>query len=249
MRVKLFRRPSGSMIVAIVALVVAASGTAVAASSLIKGDSLIKKRSLSGNRLRNHTITGTQVNLNKLGKVPNAKNADSASHANTANRATIATTAGTAGNATTATVANNLAGLTRWRTTVATPGASSAAPNVVALAAVGPFTIIGECWIAGSNTDAATFIRTSAAGSATQGYSGMGLTPFGPTDGTKQISEDTASGNTATHAERFLGPDDGSWVAETPDGSLTLDGFGAQGVYMQGASGPACSFSGFLITQ
>lgn len=87
------RRPSATMIVAILALVIAASGTAVAAGHLTAGDKLIKKRSLSGNRLRNGTITGTQVNLDKLGKVPSATNAD---HATTADQATSATTAGSA---------------------------------------------------------------------------------------------------------------------------------------------------------
>ena len=48
------------------ALVFAVSGSALAASSLVNGDGLIKKHSLSGNRLRNHTITATQVNTNKL---------------------------------------------------------------------------------------------------------------------------------------------------------------------------------------
>jgi hypothetical protein len=52
-----------------------------------------------------------------------------------------------------------------------------------------------------------------------------------------------------THTEGFKSPDDGSRAAETPDGSLTLNGFGSQGVYMQGAAGAACSFSGFLITE
>jgi len=56
-------RPSGAMLVAVMALILAASGTAIAASAMVKGDKLIKKRSLSGNRLRNHTITGKQVNL------------------------------------------------------------------------------------------------------------------------------------------------------------------------------------------
>jgi hypothetical protein len=60
------RRPSASMVVAMTALVFAVCGSAVAASSLVRGDSLIKKHSLSGNRLRNHTITATQVNTNKL---------------------------------------------------------------------------------------------------------------------------------------------------------------------------------------
>jgi hypothetical protein len=58
------------------ALLVSLGGTAIAASSLVKGDNLIKKHSLSGNRLKDHTLTGTQINQNKLGKVPNATNAD-----------------------------------------------------------------------------------------------------------------------------------------------------------------------------
>lgn len=53
---------------------IALGGTAFAA---VSGDSLIKKNSLSGNRLKNHTVTGTQVNLGKLGTVPTATNASS----------------------------------------------------------------------------------------------------------------------------------------------------------------------------
>jgi hypothetical protein len=82
------RRPSAATAIALVALVLAATGTAVAASHLVKGDKLIKKHSLSGNRLRNHTITGKQVNLKKLGKVPSASHADEATHAGSADNAT-----------------------------------------------------------------------------------------------------------------------------------------------------------------
>ena len=70
------RRPSAAMVVAVTALVVATSGTAVAASQLVNGDHLIRKNSLSGNRLRNHTLTGLQIRLSELGTVPSAKNAD-----------------------------------------------------------------------------------------------------------------------------------------------------------------------------
>jgi hypothetical protein len=66
------------MVVAIAALVVAASGTAVAASRLVSGDSLIKRNSLSGNRLRNATVTGKQIRLSSLGEVPSAKTAANA---------------------------------------------------------------------------------------------------------------------------------------------------------------------------
>ena len=92
-------RPSPSMIVALIALVFAMSGTAVAATHLVSGDSLIKKHTLSGNRLRNHTLTGAQIKLSALGKVPSAAQADSATnatHATTADTATHATTADTA---------------------------------------------------------------------------------------------------------------------------------------------------------
>jgi hypothetical protein len=66
------------MVVAIAALVVAASGTAVAASRLVRGDSVIKRNSLSGNRLRNATVTGKQIKLSSLGEVPSAKTAANA---------------------------------------------------------------------------------------------------------------------------------------------------------------------------
>lgn len=95
------------MVVALVALFIAASGTAIAASKLVKGDKLIAKNSLSGNRLRNHTLTGKQVNLRALGKVPTAANADHATTAGTATSATNAVNAVNAVNATNATHAGD----------------------------------------------------------------------------------------------------------------------------------------------
>src|SRR5205823_837790 len=69
------RRPSAALVVAIIALIVAASGTALAAGRLVSGDSLIRRHSLSGDRLRNGTITGQQIKLSSLGQVPSAKTA------------------------------------------------------------------------------------------------------------------------------------------------------------------------------
>jgi hypothetical protein len=87
MRMFLRRKPSASMVIAVIALVVAASGTAVAATKLVNGDKLIKKHSLSGNRLINKTLTGTQINLKKLGTVPSATKATTAGTATTATNA------------------------------------------------------------------------------------------------------------------------------------------------------------------
>jgi hypothetical protein len=71
------------MVVAIVALVVAMSGTAVAASKLVKGDSLVKKNSLSGNRLKNHSVYWNKIKWSSVGTVNNAKNATNAANAAT----------------------------------------------------------------------------------------------------------------------------------------------------------------------
>lgn len=54
---------------------------------------MIKEHSLSGDRLKSHTLTGAEINLSKLGKVPSAATADSATNAT---NATNATTAGSA---------------------------------------------------------------------------------------------------------------------------------------------------------
>jgi len=77
-------RPSPAMVVAVVALVLAATGTAIAASRLVNGDKLIAKTSLSGNRLRNHTLGKAQIDLTKLGTVLSAKTAANAGFASNA---------------------------------------------------------------------------------------------------------------------------------------------------------------------
>jgi hypothetical protein len=63
------------VVIGVIALVIATSGTAFAAGQLVNGDTLIKKNSLSGNRLRDGSITGKQIKLSSLGPVPTAKNA------------------------------------------------------------------------------------------------------------------------------------------------------------------------------
>ena len=62
------RRPSPAMIVALVALVAALGGTAYAAGQ-INGNS-IQKQSIGGGKLKKQTLTGYQINVNKLGEVP-----------------------------------------------------------------------------------------------------------------------------------------------------------------------------------
>ena len=65
------RRPSPAMVVALVALVAALGGTAYAAGQ-INGNS-IQKQSIGGGKLKKKTLTGFQINVDKIGEVPLAK--------------------------------------------------------------------------------------------------------------------------------------------------------------------------------
>jgi hypothetical protein len=122
------RKPSPAMVIALVALFAALGGTAVATTfGPFKGDKIIKKGSLSGNRLKKGTLTGTQINLGKLGTVPNA------SHAGTADSATTANTANTANTATTVSQIHKVALVT------------ANAGQTVSLATFGPFVFTLKC--------------------------------------------------------------------------------------------------------
>jgi hypothetical protein len=87
------RRPSPSIVVAIVAVVVAMAGTAVAGVATISKISgkTVKKSSLPGNRIKKDTVTGQQVKESTLGTVPNATNAANATNAGNATTADRAT--------------------------------------------------------------------------------------------------------------------------------------------------------------
>ncbi|MFI5028209.1 MAG: hypothetical protein ACHQCF_04405 [Solirubrobacterales bacterium] len=67
------RRPSPAMIVAVIALVTALGGTAYAAQSINGG--AIQKQSIGAGKLKHKTLTGYQINTDKLGIVPTAKRA------------------------------------------------------------------------------------------------------------------------------------------------------------------------------
>jgi hypothetical protein len=67
------RRPSPAMIVAVLALVVALGGTAYAAGQINGG--AIMKQSIGAGKLKHKTLTGYQINTNKLGIVPSAQRA------------------------------------------------------------------------------------------------------------------------------------------------------------------------------
>jgi hypothetical protein len=61
------------MVVAVIALVVALAGTAYAAQTINGG--AIKKQTIGAGKLKHKTLTGYQINTNKLGVVPAAQRA------------------------------------------------------------------------------------------------------------------------------------------------------------------------------
>ena len=111
-------KPSASMVVAFMALLLALGGTAVAlpgnntvtsgdikrgavGTSDIKNNSVrtqdIRNSTVRGKDVRNNTLTGADIRESTLGTVPRANFANSAGSANTANSANTATTATRAG--------------------------------------------------------------------------------------------------------------------------------------------------------
>lgn len=67
------RRPSPALVISMVALIVALAGTAYAAQTINGGS--IKKQTIGAGKLKHKTLTGYQINTNKLGTVPGAKRA------------------------------------------------------------------------------------------------------------------------------------------------------------------------------
>jgi hypothetical protein len=136
------------MLVAVIALVVATSGTAFAAGQLVNGDSLIKKDSLSGDRLKQGSITGKQIKLSSLGSVPNARNAQELD-----GHPASYFTGGSGGS-------GGSSGATRSGLTTAAGG------QTVTLGSFGPFTVTLKCNDDGGGTfDAEIDVTSSAANS------------------------------------------------------------------------------------
>jgi hypothetical protein len=151
MRILRNRRPSPAMVVALTALVVALAGTAYAAQTINGG--AIKKQTIGAGKLKHKTLTGYQINTNKLGVVPSAvrathtywavvNNPASPGNATLARASDSTITAGEGGGAVTVTFPVNVtgcadvAGRNNAGTSVPNPGyaqtnTSAANPNAI----------------------------------------------------------------------------------------------------------------------
>jgi hypothetical protein len=167
-------RPSPAMIVAIIALIAALTGTAFAAlgkntvgTKQLKKNAVtaakIKKNAVTTAKIKNAAVTGDKVNEATLGPVPNAVKAT------TATNATTATSAATAGSA------NSLAGYKPFGVFVG--------PGLHDIASFGPFLIKAECVINNAGTDEGEMqLYTSVDGAAMDDNNGDEFTPFDTID-------------------------------------------------------------------
>jgi hypothetical protein len=93
--------------IALLALFIALSGSAFAASLALPNNSVgtkqLKKNAVISSKIKNNQVTGADVRESSLGKVPSAANAD---HATSADNATLAATATSATNAANAAALN-----------------------------------------------------------------------------------------------------------------------------------------------
>jgi hypothetical protein len=143
------RRPSAALVVAVIALLVALTGTAAAgpvasfAKKLIDGSS-IKKHSIPANRLEDHSITAEQLKASKLGTLPHAKLADTAANA-----------AKLGGAPPSAYLPASK--LIRWNFAI-NKGQAARFP-------LGPMTLLATCAADGTNTKAELDLQTSETGS------------------------------------------------------------------------------------
>jgi hypothetical protein len=232
MRNVFLRRPSGAMVVAIIALVVAASGTAIAATKMVSGDKLIIKNSLSGNRLRRqtltgaqikphsltaaqlraHTITATQINHKKLGKVDSAKNADHATAATTAIAAVNANNASNAAELSGQPASTFLTVANRIGTSGLVTSTASNAGVATTVFKTGPFTVTMSCTSSnGSGTSVQLFASSSESNSVIDG------TNAGPANTQVELSEFDASTASGPPTGR-----NGLLDLEAPSGNVAL---------------------------
>lgn len=142
-------------------------------------------------------------------------------------------------------------GTLTWNTTVATAGPDFADANTVTLATVGPFTITGYCYLFNGDEGqyvAETYVTTSQDGASLWDYY---------TGNHYSADFDIATGPVAVGTQAYVDSEGSDWEPASDgkfgvdDGTGTTVFLGApnNGVFIQGAEGPTCSFSGDLVQE
>jgi hypothetical protein len=133
-----------------------------------------------------------------------------------------------------------------WRRTIATAGKGKAKATTLSLLKAGPFEVQAKCWEEEGETVAETDLVSTEAGSvAAESEEGEQI-PLAPNTPVS-VSPEPAEGEPTTPV--FKGPYGGLFSAQTKTGALALDGAPNEGVYLNGESGPACFFSGYAVVE
>ena len=136
-----------------------------------------------------------------------------------------------------------------WNKTVATPSqpaaAHGAASHFVDLATVGPFTVRGYCR-AGDGVGAVTDVISAQDGSSFAWDDTTRPADFNNND--DEQASDYANGSSGD-PDYITEYQNGEFSVSTGDQKTAFTGWAANGVYIQGPEGPACSFIGHLIIE
>jgi hypothetical protein len=140
-----------------------------------------------------------------------------------------------------------------WNKTIATAGAPPGAKhfarkgnaNFVDLAKIGPFTIRGFCSSV-EGVQATTDVVSGQDGSSFAWDDNVQAGSFNSGNTAQASNSAYGSSESAGYATEY---DNGDFAVTTADGATAFTGFATNGVYINGAEGPACSFQGHVVIE
>ena len=143
-----------------------------------------------------------------------------------------------------------------WNTTVATAAEEQGAKHKVSggipagaitLATVGPFTIRGYCTTGDGVVFADTDVVSGQDGSSFAWDDTVDAGNFN--SGNDEEASNSASSDDPSDPDFANENSTGDFSVSTADQTTAFTGFANNGVFLNGADGPACSFTGYLVLE
>lgn len=234
MRRLIRHRPSPSMVVSILALIVALGGTSYAAIKLPKnsvGSKQIKNNAVTGAKVKTGSLSGSDIKNHSL------TGSDLASGAIPAGAQGPVGPPGPKGD----TGAKGDTGDSPTQVLKRTANAG----ETITIATYGPFSLKGKCSGTTANPTAQWEIATSQDHSAFTDYDNSYLSDFSASDGDNPIEYDSTSADPTT--PDMEGPYDGTFAALSADLNTYITGSLSTGTYVGGATNPPCEFYGVVF--
>jgi hypothetical protein len=117
--------------------------------------------------------------------------------------------------------------------------------NTVDLAKVGPFTVRGYC-ASSEGVEAYTNVLSAQDGSSFAWDDNEQAGSFNNGDNERASNYAEGSAQDPSFVTEY---ENGEFAVSTNDQKTAFTGFSSNGVYIQGADGPACSFTGYLVVE